>query len=117
MIPQENAVRQTPIKVVLAIATARTIGSSAGTSVPLLTALAGRGVLDGGAGASAGVGVMRWIGVLLRGAGATMRGAGATMRGAGATLRAAGVARAATTVPAGGVTWTPTFILKLLFPR
>jgi hypothetical protein len=38
------------------------------------------------------------------------------IRGTGVP-RGAGVARDATTVPAGGVVWTPTFILKLLLPR
>src|SRR4051794_27004588 len=99
MIPNENVVRQTPMKVVFAIVSPLTIdalGGLACTSVPLRTALGGRDVLNTGA----GVGVMRGSGV---------------MRGAGAP-RGAGTARSTTAVPAGGVTWTPTFILKLPFP-
>src|SRR4029077_19941457 len=99
MIPHENAVRQTPMNVVLAIVTPRSRESPAGRRATSCDPLGGRGVLRIGSGVlskGAGVGVMRGTGVLLRGA---------------------GVARGSTTVPAGGVIRTPTFILKLLFPR
>src|SRR5688572_18586150 len=88
MIPQENAVRHRPMSVLLASATPRTSCPSAATT--------GRGceplcVLGGRGVRSEGRGVC------------VIRGAGGTV-GAGA-------------VPAGGVILTPTFILKLLFPR